>query len=116
MDCLSVLLLLICLLTIGYGGIHPKLFGVEILQSTHATRPLYFFIVIVGLRLVLASPQVVNRVLEKDWLAAFRSDPRTVAYVVALIWTVVGVLGSFGMNLFFHRILYETIPLFSSMR
>jgi len=116
LDCLAVVLLLICLLTIGYGEIHPKLFGVEILQSTHATRPLYFFIVIVGLRLMLASPQVVNRVLEKDWPAAFRSDPRTVAYVVALIWTVIGVLGSFGMNLFFHRMLYETIPLFRSMR
>jgi len=116
LDCLAVVLLLICLLTIGYGAIHPKLFGVEILQSTHATRPLYFFIVIVGLRLVLASPQVVNRVLEKDWLAKFRSDPRTVAYFVALIWMVIGVLGSFGMNFFFHRMLYDMIPLFRSMR
>jgi hypothetical protein len=116
LDCLAVVLLLICLLTIGYGAIHPKLFGVEILQSTHATRPLYFFIVIVGLRLVLAPPQIVNRVVEKDWLSTFRSDPRTVAYGVALIWTVIGVLGSFGMNLFFHRMLYDTIPLFRSMR
>lgn len=116
LDCLAVVLLLICLLTIGYGGIHAKLFGVEILQSTEPTRPLYFFIFAVGLRLVLAPPHVVNRVLEKDWFATFRSDPRTVAYVVALIWAVVGVLGSFGMNLFFHRMLYQTIPLFRSMR
>src|ERR1043165_6231083 len=116
LDCLAVVLLLICLLTIGYGAIHPRVFGIELLQSTHATRPLYFFIVVVGLRLVLAPPQFVNRLLEKNTFATIKSDPRSVAYVVALLWTVTRVLGSFGMNLFFHRMLYETIPLFRSMR
>lgn len=116
LDCLAVVLLFIALLTIGYGGIHPKLFGVEILQSTHATRPLYFFIVTVGLRLVLAPPQVINRIVEKNSLASIRSDPRSVAYVIALIWTVIGVFGSFGMNFFFHRMLYDWIPLFRSTR
>lgn len=116
LDCLAVALLFIALLTIGYGGIHPRLFGVEILQSTHATRPLYFFIVVVGLRLVLAPPQVVNRIVEKNSLASIRSDPRSVAYVIALIWTVIGVFGSFGMNFFFHRMLYDWIPLFRSTR
>jgi hypothetical protein len=116
LDCLAVLLLFICLLTIGYSGIHPKLFGVELLQSTHATRPFIFFLVIVGIRVLLAPPQVVNRILEKDTFATIRSDPRTVAYVIALIWTVIGVLGSFGVNFYFHRMLYATIPLFRSTR
>lgn len=116
LDFLAVLLLLICLLTIGYSAIHLKLFGVELLQSTHATRPFFFFVVTVCVRLALAPPQVVNRVLEKGCAANLRSDPRTTGYVLALIWMVVGVLGSFGMNLFFHRMLYDAIPLFRSMR
>jgi hypothetical protein len=33
-----------------------------------------------------------------------------------MIWLVIGVLGSFGMNLFFHRLLYEFVPIFKSMR
>ena len=116
LDCLAVLLLLICLLTIGYGGTHPKLFGVEILQSTHATRPLYFFVITVCIRVLLAPPQFVYRILEKNYTATIRSDPRTIAYVLALIWTVTGFLGSLGMNSFFYRFLYDTIPLFRSMR
>jgi hypothetical protein len=108
--------MLICLLTIGYSGIHPKLFGVEIFQSTHATRPLFFFVIVVCIRVLLAPPQFVNRFFEKDYVAAIRSNPRTIAYVVALIWTVMGFLGSLGMNFYFHRFLYATIPLFRSTR
>jgi hypothetical protein len=65
---------------------------------------------------LLAPPQFVNRFFEKDYAAAIRSNPRTVAYVVALIWTVMGFLGSLGMNFYFHRFLYAMIPLFRSTR
>jgi len=116
LDCLAVLLMLITLLTIGYGGIHPKLFGVEIFQSTHAARPLYFFIFIVFIRVMLAPPQFVQRMIEPNYFANVRSNPRTVAYVIALIWAAMGFMGSLGMNFFFHRFLYDTIPLFRSMR
>ena len=116
LDCLAVLAILICLLTIGYNGIHPRLFGVELFQSTHATRPLYFFLIVVCLRVLLAPPQFVNRFFEQDYVATIRSSPRTIAYVLALIWTVIGFLGSLGMNFYFHRFLYDTIPLFRSMR
>ncbi len=114
LDCLAVLSLLLCLLTIGYGGT-PKLFGIELPQFT-ATRLLYFFIITVGIRLVLAPPQFVHRFFENDYWASIRSNPRTIAYVLALIWTVTGFLGSLGMNSFFYRFLYDTLPLFRGMR
>ena len=116
LDCLAVLLMLVTLLTIGYGGIHPTLFGVELFQSTHAARPFYFFIITVFIRVVLAPPQFAHRMFEPNYLASVRSNPRTVAYVIALIWTVMGFLGSLGMNFYVHRFLYDTIPLFRSMR
>lgn len=116
LDCLAVLLMLITLLTIGYSGIHPQLFGVELFQSTHATRPLFFFVITVIIRVVLAPPQFVQRMVEPNYLANIRSNPRTIAYVIALIWTVTGFLGSLGMNFYFHRFLYDVIPLFRSMR
>ena len=114
LDCLAVLSLLLCLLTIGYSG-SPKFFGVELPQFT-ATRLLYFFIITVGIRLILAPPQFVQRFFEKDYAADVRSNPRTIAYVIALIWTVTGFLGSLGMNSFFYRFLYDTLPLFRGMR
>ena len=35
---------------------------------------------------------------------------------VGLIWLVIGFLGSFGMNTFFHRLLFEYVPIFRSIR
>lgn len=35
---------------------------------------------------------------------------------VAFIWTITGFAGSFGMNFFFHRMLFNFIPLFRSIR
>jgi len=36
--------------------------------------------------------------------------------VHGLLWSVVGFAGSFGLNFFFHRALYQFVPLFRSMR
>jgi hypothetical protein len=41
---------------------------------------------------------------------------RAEVFGVAAVWVVVGFLGSFGTNLFFHRALYEYVPLFRSTR
>lgn len=116
LDCLAVLLVLITLLTIGYSGIHLRLFGVEILQSTHPTRPLVFFVITVCIRLLLARPQFVYRIMEQGYTASIRSNPRTIGYVLGLIWAVTGFLGSLGMNHSFHRFLYDTFFFFRSMR
>ena len=47
---------------------------------------------------------------------ARNSSPRSELFINALFWTVIGLLGSFGLNSFFHRFLYNYVPLFRSMR
>jgi hypothetical protein len=116
LDSLALLLLFITLLTIGYSGIHLNLFGVELLKSTHAIRPFTFFLATVCFRVLLARPQIIYRLQESDFIANVRSDPRSIAFGLGIIWLLIGVLGSFGMNLFFHRMLFEVLPIFKSLR
>jgi hypothetical protein len=117
LDVLAFAFLLVALLAVGYGGIHLRLFGFELLRSSDPVRPLLFSATTFGVRLLLARPEIVRRITsEKSLVATFRSSPHSVALALGLIWAVAGFLGSFGMHFFFHRILFEFIPLFRSMR
>lgn len=116
LDGLALSLLFVALLVIGYDGIRLQLFGTELLRFTDPIRPLIFFLATVCFRLLLARPQIVYRIRESSFIQNLRSDPRSIAFAVGIIWLVTGVLGSFGMNLFFHRLLYEFVPIFKSLR
>ena len=117
LDILAFAWLLLALLTLGYGSIHIRLFGFELLRSSHPIRPLIFFLATLCIRFLVASPEIVRRIVsEKNLIATFRSNPRVVALVLGVIWALTGFLGSFGMNFFFHRWLFEFVLLFRSMR
>ncbi|MFN2515205.1 MAG: DUF4214 domain-containing protein [Pyrinomonadaceae bacterium] len=117
LDVLTFTFLLTSLLTIGYGGIHFRLFGFELLRSTQPIRPLIFAITTICVRLLVAFPEIIHRIIrEKNIVGTFRSNPYSVAFGLGLIWGVTGLLGSFGMHFFFHRILFEFVPFFKSMR
>ena len=116
LDILALTLLLIALLTIGYGGIHFRLFGFELLRSSNPIRPLIFFLATLLIRLLLARPEIIYRLGQKNFFTTLRSNPRSVAYLLGVIWAVTGFFGSFGMHFFFHRILFKFIPFFQSMR
>jgi hypothetical protein len=45
-----------------------------------------------------------------------RSGPYFELSVYGFVWIVIGFMGSFGMNLFFHRALFNFVPLFRSLR
>lgn len=47
-------------------------------------------------------------------LFAFRRDTRAVT--IGLLWVVIGVLGSLGLNSFFHSFLYDAVPGFRAIR
>ncbi|HEX8707273.1 MAG TPA: DUF4214 domain-containing protein [Pyrinomonadaceae bacterium] len=120
LDVLALALLLLALLTIGYGSIHLRLFGFELLSNSSPTRPLIFFLATLCLRWWLAYPELVQRIMDKEGLknlvATLRTSPRSAAYALGVIWGLTGFLGSFGMNLFFHRLLFDLVPFFKSMR
>jgi hypothetical protein len=117
LDVLAFASLLVALLAEGYGSFHLRLFGSELLKSSSPVRPLLLAVVTLGVRLLLARPEIVRRVTgDKNFVATFRTSPWSVALVLALIWLVTGFFGSFGMHFFFHRVLYELIPIYKSLR
>jgi len=117
LDVLAFTLLLLALLAVGYGSIHLRLFGIELLRASHLTRPLIYFLVVIGVRFLIAYPEVVRRIIrQNNFIETFRSNPRSVALILGVVWFLIGFLGSFGMHFFVHRILFEFVPFFKSMR
>ena len=108
---------LIALLAIGYNGFHLRIFGVELLKSSHATRPLVMFAVTVCIRLAIQVPEFLRRLYHtKQLLTDLRANPSTAGLVLAVILLVTGFFGSLGMNFPFHRLLFVLILPFRSIR
>jgi hypothetical protein len=61
-------------------------------------------------------PGLLLIVLPVTGLVLARKHAATDATAVGVIWTILGILGSFGMRTPFHGILFEWVPLFRSIR
>ncbi len=61
-------------------------------------------------------PGLVVPVLAAIGALAFRRREALDARVTGLLWAGLGFLGSLGLNGFFHRFLFEHLPLFRSLR
>jgi hypothetical protein len=115
-DVVAVGAAIVALLTAIYGSHRFRLFGHEVFSSSSPTRALALVALALAAHCLLARPVT--------WLSAWRergtesgSDgSRAEALGVGLIWTLVGFAGSFGTNFFFHRALYDYVPLFRSTR
>ena len=117
LDLLAFAGILVALLTTGYGSLHLHLFGFQLLKSVYPLRAVVFSLAALGIRWLIAYPQLIRRVFhQRNPVEAFRSNPWSVAFALGAIWGVTGFLGSFGMNFFFHRILFELVPFFKSIR
>ena len=116
LDALVVLSGVCALLVIGYGGLEPGLGGIVLFKLNGPTIPLALLFLIVVVRCALAPPEIFRRAREADWSNLMRPGGRAESFGLGLIWAIVGFLGSLGMNSFFHRALYEFIPLFRGMR
>jgi hypothetical protein len=117
LDVIAFTCLFVALLTIGYDGIHFRIGGHELFRNTNAIRPLILCAITLGVRLVVAYPETLYRILDfKRELPKVRANPRTVVLALGAIWGITGFLGTFGMHFFFHRTLYEIIPLFRGLR
>ncbi|HVS31809.1 MAG TPA: hypothetical protein VMS98_10165 [Thermoanaerobaculia bacterium] len=59
-------------------------------------------------------PGALGIALAAAGLVALRRDRRTVS--VALLWILLGFIGSLGLNTFFHTFLYDYVPGFKAIR
>lgn len=66
-------------------------------------------------RLCLAYPAWL-RAAHANLVETLRSERRSDAFWLGVVWTVVGFCYSLGWNFFFYRICYDLIPMFRGMR
>jgi hypothetical protein len=113
---LTLIGLIVTLLAFGYGSLSPRLFGVQLMRIQGAWAPLVITATAFVARCLLAPPnfrRVFKHLKRPD---AVDGDIGSEAFGVALIWSITGFAGSFGMNFFLHRMLFNYVPLFRSIR
>jgi hypothetical protein len=112
LDVLSVTSLVVAVIAYGYRGIMP--FGLKQLHVPDETRPIGVFLLLFLVRLCLAYPQLLRFGRDRNLVETIRH--RSEALVLGLLWTTLGFFGSLGMNFFFHRLLFDYLFIFRSIR
>lgn len=87
-----------------------------LLKASDPSRAVALFTLVVLVRWCLAWPRAFTFVRQPDLIASLRSGRRDVGVSIGLIWVVVGFFGSLGLRFPFHRILFENVSLFRSIR
>lgn len=118
LDAAAVLSVVVAVLATVYDTFRLRLFGVELLRASDATDALFLLTIFVTIRLSLAYPRVLRRVGVRaaSLNETFRSRARGETFHLGIIWLVIGFAGSLGVNFFFHRFLFERVPLFQAVR
>ena len=116
LDIFALACLVVALLTFGYGDSGLRLFGFNALRITNGDKPLALCVLAVLTRLCIAFPKFLSFRGDRNLLETIRAERHSETLALGLIWTVVGFCGSLGMNFFFHRLLFEYVFLFRSVR
>ncbi len=116
LDFTAVFCGVLALLAIGYEGFRLRPFGYTILTVSDTSRCLFLIVVALTARSLIAYPRFVQRLLGGDENLIQTIRERSELMVHGLVWLIIGVIGSFGLNFFFHRVLYDFVPGFQSMR
>ena len=100
----------------GYGYFKLQLFGVYLINISDVLTVLGALTLILLVRFLIAYPAVLKGPWQRNIFASLRSERRSDAFWLGLLWAMVGFVGSLGMNFAFHRFLYDYVPLFRSIR
>ena len=90
-----------------------NLFGRQVIGIAKSDIPALLLIALIFIRLSMQLPKAWGGGSLQAVIANSRFSPG--AWVAAL-WVVIGVVGSFGTNAFFHWFLYERTEPFQSIR
>ncbi len=116
LDGLAVVGGTIALLASSPTGIHIRLGGKEVFRATDSTRALALFTFAFLVRCWIQYPKALPFTRGKNIPDSLRLLRRPEAILVGGIWAVIGFFGSLGLNFPFHRVLFETVFLFRSIR
>jgi hypothetical protein len=113
LDVFIVVAFAVSILTIGFDNSDAFAGFFNWIRSE---RALGVLIVAVIARLCIAYPAFLRRGENANLIETLRSERRSDAFWLGLVWTIIGFCYSLGWNFFFYRILYDVLPLFRSMR
>ena len=116
LDGTSVVAGTLALLASSTTGIHVSLGGKEVFRATDPSRALALLAVALFARCWIAYPKALPLVRGRNLPESLRLLRRPEAILVGGVWAVLGFFGSLGMNFPFHRVLFETVFLFRSVR
>lgn len=100
----------------GFGFFKLRVFGHYLFEIRRAGPVIAVFLLALVVRLVIAYPQVLLRPRQRNLFDSLRTHARSEGFLIAVIWIVLGFMGSLGMNFCFHRTLFELLPIFRSIR
>jgi hypothetical protein len=116
LDVFTIVSAILILVTTGFATTSSPLLILRLLQLSSPRIPFILFVVALAVRLSLAFPEVFRHIRRQNLLASLRAYRRPDAFWLGLTWSLTGFCGSLGMNFFFHRGLYEYVPLYRSIR
>ena len=118
LDAATIIAGVIALLSLGYDVLKLSVFGQTILRASGPQNGLAFVMLAVLVRCAIAYPEVIRTAMrgDRNLRETFRSLKRSELFGHAVVWVVLGFAGSFGVNFFFHKFLYDYVPLFRGMR
>jgi len=116
LDGISIVAGTLALLASSPTGIHVRLGGKEVFSATDPSRALALLTVALLARCWILYPKALLFARGKNIPDSLRLLRRPEAILVGGIWAVVGFFGSLGLNFPFHRVLFEAVFLFRSIR
>lgn len=116
LDGISVVSGTLGLLASSTTGVHLQLGGKEVFRATDPSRALALLAVALFARCWIAYPKALPFARGRNLPASLRLLGRPEAVLVGAVWVVLGFFGSLGLNFPFHRVLFETVFLFRSIR
>jgi hypothetical protein len=112
LDALIFFAVALSILAVGFD--RTKYFG-GVFNYITSERALALLTVASIARLCLAYPAWL-RAAHANLVETLRSERRSDAFWLGILWTIVGFCYSLGWNFFFYRICYDLLPMFRSMR
>jgi hypothetical protein len=116
LDVLAVLSMIVALLTLGYGVFAPALFGVRLFKAKTPANALIICALLISLR--CGATYLMHSRAGKERRPGKSAQMKLSSWMLITdaVWTIIGFMGALGMNFYFHRALFEYVPLFRSMR
>lgn len=116
LDGLSILAATVALFASNVEPLRLTILGQTFLKASSPARALAILSVLLVVRWCLAWPRAFHWVRHENLRESLRHGLRGDLVGVGLICFITGFLGSFGLRFWFHRALYELVPIFRSIR